>query len=271
MRSALLIQWLRVIRDDPLRAPTFKRYVLAVALCQVGWLSLLVVPDIWPITWLVLVPIELLIPLWAQRAGRIEFHNEHLAERYGLFMIIVLGESVLAASLAIQTVIGGDPLTLELWSVIGGGLLIVYSMWWIYFDRPEEHLLESLRAAQAWNYQHLLIFGAVAAVGAGLVVAIEEGSGHAHVGWVWAGLTIAVPLVIFLLSLWLLYLTIPTRRRHRAMAPVTAALVVAAAFLPLPVLWIGLILAAEVAFKVYLRMREHTRDEPAASAVPSPY
>ncbi len=36
-------------------------------------------------------------------------------------MIIVLGESILAASLAIQFIVGADGVTLALWAVIAGG------------------------------------------------------------------------------------------------------------------------------------------------------
>ena len=67
-----------------------------------GWLSLLVVPASWPIVWVICASAELLVPVWAERAERTTYHPEHIAERFGLFMIIVLGESVLAASLAIQ-------------------------------------------------------------------------------------------------------------------------------------------------------------------------
>ena len=143
MRIALVTQWIRVSRDDPPRREAARRYAIGVTACQLGWLSLLLVPSVWPVAWLLLVPAELLVPVWAERAERTTFHPEHIAERYGLFMIIVLGESVLAASLAIQTVIGGDGLTWQLVGVIVGSLLIVYSMWWIYFARPEEHLLDS--------------------------------------------------------------------------------------------------------------------------------
>jgi low temperature requirement protein LtrA len=260
MRSALVGQWIRVANDDPVRSETARRFAIGVTLCQIGWLSIVVFPDVWPIAWLILTPAELLVPAWAQRAGRIPFHPEHITERYGLFMIIVLGESVLAASLAIQSVLGVDSVSLDLVGVIVGGLLIVYSMWWIYFDRPEERLLDSPRSAQAWNYLHLLVFAAVAAVGAGLVVAIEEASGHAHLGWTTVGLSVAVPLCLYLTGLWLLYLRMPMGRLHRAIVPLAAALVLAGAFAPAPVLVIGLVLATEVSLKVWLRIREHRRE-----------
>lgn len=104
------------------------------------------------------------MPVWAETASPTTWHPEHVSERYGLFMIIVLGESVLAASLAIQSVASAG-LTSELIAIIVGGHLILFSMWWVYFDRPDERLLSSTRTAVFWGYMHLPIFAAVAAGG----------------------------------------------------------------------------------------------------------
>lgn len=267
MRIALVTQWLRVARDDVARRRTARRFAIGVTACQLGWLSLLVAPQLWPVAWLVLVPAELVVPAWAERAEATTFHHEHIAERYGLFMIIVLGESVLAASLAIQTVINGGGLTSELVGVIAGSLLIVYAMWWIYFDRPEEHLLDSIPTAIAWSYAHLPVFAAVAAVGSGLVVAIEEASGHAHLGWVGVGTTIAIPLSIYLITLWAIYLRLLRDRFHKLVVPITVVVLIGAVFTPAPVLAIGIVLAAMVATKAAMRLREHRALE-APMAVP---
>jgi low temperature requirement protein LtrA len=261
MRIALVTQWIRVSIDDAPRRETARRFAIGVTVCQIGWLSLLVAPQLWPLAWGVLLPVELLIPAWAERAARTTFHREHIAERYGLFMIIVLGESVLAASLAIQGALGAGAVTVELVTVIVGSILIVYSMWWIYFDRPEEHLLDSVATAIAWSYLHLPIFAAVAAVGAGLVVAIEETSGHAHLGWVAVGTAVGAPIVVYLLSLWALYVRVLRDRFHRLVVPVTVALVIGAIFTPAPVLAIGLVLVGMVAAKVALHVRDASRTE----------
>jgi low temperature requirement protein LtrA len=259
MRLALVTQWLRVARDDPPRRRAALRFAVGITACQVGWCTLIFAPDLWPLVWAVVMPIELLIPYWAERAARTTYHAEHIAERYGLFMIIVLGESVLAASLAIQTVLAGEGLTPEILTVILGSLLIVYSMWWIYFDRPEEHLLDDLPTAIAWSYLHMPIFAAVAAVGAGLVVAIEEASGHAHLGWTAVGLAVSVPLAVYLLTLWAIYLRVLADRFHQLTVPITAVLILGAAFTPAPVLAIGLLLTVMVAVKVALRLRDDRR------------
>ena len=46
---------------------------------------------------------ELAVPVWAERTATTTWHPHHIAERYGLFTLIVLGESVAAATLAIKS------------------------------------------------------------------------------------------------------------------------------------------------------------------------
>jgi len=256
MRVVLVTQWIRVAIHDAPRRKTALRYAIAVTVCQIGWVSLLAAPQLWPLAWAILLPMDLLTPVWAERAGQTRFHPEHITERYGLFMIIVLGESVLAASLAIQQILSAGGVTFELIAVIIGCLLIVYSMWWIYFDRPEEHMLDSLATAIAWSYLHLPIFAAVAAVGAGLVVAIEETSGHAHLEATTVGMAVGAPIVVYLLSLWALYLPLLRGRFHQLILPLAIALVIGAIFTPAPVLAIGVVLVGLVAIKVALRVRD---------------
>jgi rhodanese-related sulfurtransferase len=64
-------------------------------------------------------------------------------------MIIVLGEPVLAASLAIQSATSDNELSGELIQINVGGLLIIHSIWWIYFDRPQDRLLTSKRSSSS--------------------------------------------------------------------------------------------------------------------------
>ena len=138
-------------------------------------------------------------------------------------------------------------------------------MWWIYFDRPDEHLLDSVPTAIAWTYLHLPLLAAVAAVGAGLVVAIEETSGHAHLGWVVVGTAVAAPIVVYLLSLWALYVRALGDPFHQLVLPVTIALISGAVFTPAPVLAIGLVLVGVVAVKTALHVRAAARTGARAS------
>jgi low temperature requirement protein LtrA len=255
MRIALVTQWLRVIRDDPPHRAAAIRYAIGVTACQLGWLVAAFLVPQWGLSaWFVLASAELLVPVWAEHASRTSWHPEHIAERYGLFMIIVLGEAVMAASLAIRAVTDGEAtLTAQLLTVIVGGLLVVFSAWWVYFDRPEEHLLDSLGTAFSWNYLHLPIFAAVGAVGAGLAVAVEEAGGTSAISVSTAGLAVAIPIAVYIMGVWALYLPVRTSWLYRAVHPIGALLVLAAALTPIPVLAIGLTMTGMAATKAWLR------------------
>jgi low temperature requirement protein LtrA len=149
--------------------------------------------------------IELLIPVWAEFASPTTWYADHIRERYGLFTIIVLGESILATSMAIQSVINEGALNGKLISVILGGLLIVYSMWWLYFYQPADYLMTSLRHMFIWSYSHLLIFGATAAVGAGVAVVIDQVTHHVEISATGAGLAVALPVAIYVFCLWVVH------------------------------------------------------------------
>ncbi len=108
------------------------------------------------------------------RVGRTSWHPFHIAERYALFTIIVLGESLLAASRGVKIALDTRSTFGELGYVVSGGLLIVFSMRWVYFDMPagrivdqaREAFAERLTGAFAWGDGHYLVF-ASAATGAG--------------------------------------------------------------------------------------------------------
>ena len=258
MRLALVSQWIRVARGDGPRRRTARRFAIGVTAAQIGWtVAALTLP---PSIWLAVVPlgavIELLVPVWAESAGPTPWHPEHIAERYGLFTIIVLGESVLAASLAIESARNNGGLSSELLAIIVGGLLILFSMWWVYFDRPADRLLSSTRNAFVWGYGHLPIFASVAALGAGLAVAVDGTAGRSELGPTATGAAVAIPVTVFLLSMSLLYRTAHAAGfRRLALSVVVAVLVLAASWSPSPVLLVGLLVSGLVVVKVSMRLR----------------
>ena len=203
MRLALVTQWLRVYRDDPPRRPGAWRYAGGITAIQIAWVVLILSSPSWFLAgFLALFLVELAIPVWAERAARTPYHPEHISERYGLFTIIVLGEAMLSASLAVRF-IADDGLSPELVGVLFGGMLIVFTMWWLYFERPPGSVLGSLRRGFAWGYGHLPVWAAAAAVGSGLAVAIEQASENGMLDAAQAGYVVAVPVAIYLLGLWL--------------------------------------------------------------------
>jgi low temperature requirement protein LtrA len=257
MRLVLVTQWIRVSRDDPPRRRTARRFALGVTACQVGWIAALALPPGW---WVGVASLgviaELLVPVWAESAGPTPWHPGHIAERYGLFTIIVLGESVLAASLALQSARSEAGLTAELLAIIGGGLLILFSMWWLYFDFPTDRLLSSTRTAFVWGYGHLPVFASAAALGAGLAVAVDGAAGHSALSPSGTGAAVAIPVAIFLLSMWLLHKESRQGLVRRLAVPVVLLLVLGASFSPSPVLVVGLLMAGLVAVKITQRVRQ---------------
>src|SRR3954454_582694 len=106
MRAAMIAQWLRAARADPIQRTTARRYAAGTTAVQVGWLLRLLLPGGWGIVgFFVLVGAELLVPMFAERGSMTTWHPHHIAERYGLFVIIVLGECVQAATTAVQAAV----------------------------------------------------------------------------------------------------------------------------------------------------------------------
>src|SRR5262249_11546075 len=98
MRISLSGQWLRVPFTDPPSRATALRFATGIVTCMLGWATL----PLWPksavlVVFVVLALAELAVPLWAERARPTPWHPGHIAERYGLFVIIVLGETILSA------------------------------------------------------------------------------------------------------------------------------------------------------------------------------
>ncbi len=138
---------------------------------------------------------EVTVPILAERAGPMTpWHPEHIAERYGEFTLIVLGESVLATMVAAKA----NELS---WSTAGAGvgaMLLLFGVWWAYFDTPGGgRMVLNERTTWLWGYGHLPIFASVAALGAGLSVAAEVMVHEGHLSAPGAAFAVAVPLAVF--------------------------------------------------------------------------
>jgi low temperature requirement protein LtrA len=248
MRLALVGQWLRAAASDPDHRTTALRYALGVSLVQIGWVTMMAAPAWWIPGFLILAACELAVPVWAERARMTTWHRHHIAERYGLFTLIVLGESILSATMATQVAFGLGHGIAALVPIAIGGLLIAFVMWWVYFDWPADDLLTSLDKAVVWGYGHYFVFASAAAVGAGLAVAVAQATHEASISAVTAGYAVAWPVAIFLMSLWVLH-DRPEYRRTRGFGPAVAILVLLTPFTGQAVPLIGALLALMVVIK----------------------
>lgn len=226
MRLALVAQWLRAAAADEAHRAACLRYAGGVFVVQLGWVARLATPEAWGTpTFVVLVVAELLVPVVAERPGMTPWHPHHIAERYGLFTIIVLGESVLAATVAVQSAIKEGAVSLELVLTSVAGLGLLFSLWWLYFLHAAGEGLEEHRDRSfAWGYGHYAVFAALAAVGAGLEVAAEGLVHPIEATPTAVSLATGVPVSAAVVAIWAVH-----RRLHaeHRLGPVTV--VVAAA------------------------------------------
>jgi low temperature requirement protein LtrA len=101
--------------------------------------------------------------------------TDALIERFGLLVIIVLGETLtgVVAGLAREHV---DALTLSVGLV---AVVVGFGAWWTYFDfAGHRHPRPGQTATVQWMLSHLPITGAIAAMGAAMVSLVA----HAHDG-----------------------------------------------------------------------------------------
>ncbi|MEU2059784.1 low temperature requirement protein A [Streptomyces sp. NPDC013455] len=263
MRLAMAAQWLRAARSaSGAERTTALRYAGGVLLCQIGWLGLVVLPEpARPWVFLVMAIAELSVPLYAEKDRETPWHPHHIAERYGLFTIIVLGETIAAATVAVKSAADEHGAPAELLPIAAGGLLLVFSAWWIYFVVPIHGHLRSSGRAFVWGYGHYLVFASAAAIGAGLEVAVEQAVGTAHISTLSASAAVTLPTALYLLTVWALH------SRHfkvglaqQLVLPVTALLVICCTFLgDWAVPAAGLVCSAAVATGVTLTHRTATR------------
>jgi low temperature requirement protein LtrA len=100
----------------------------------------------------------------------------HFAERYGLFIIICLGESIIAIGVGAED----HALDAELIGAVALASLVTIGLWWAYFDRvagaAEERLTTHedpvLAAADAYSYLHLLLVAGIIVTAIGLKTAV---------------------------------------------------------------------------------------------------
>ena len=178
MRLGLVAQWLRVAVDDPASRGLALRHAIGITIAQAAWVLWLGLDATSLLFFAGLVVLELAIPRWAERKRPGSWHPHHIAERYGLFTIILLGESVFAASTGVDRALAAGGVSAPLVAVAVSALALVFALWWLYFLQPAGDGLASHRdRSYLWGYGHYGIFAALAAVGAGLEVAVEH-TGH---------------------------------------------------------------------------------------------
>jgi low temperature requirement protein LtrA len=211
MRVPMIFLWTRAARDDPAHRPAAITYIWTIAVAQVCWAGLAIAAlPIGPTLALftVFIGVEMVGPFLAERRkGGTPWHADHIAERYGLLVIITLGEGIIGTVASINAVVHGDAgWTVEAGVVVFAGVGLIFATWWTYFVIPWARVLSMHRERSLlWGYGHIVVFASLAAIGGGLHVAayyLEHQTTLEPVGTV---LSTAIPFAVYTAALYALY------------------------------------------------------------------
>ncbi len=180
VRVVLLILYARASRHVPEARALARTFLSAFGAAVVIWLVSLAVAQPWNyVLWGVALAIELGTPIPAWRLLRdAPIHPRHIPERFGLLTLIVLGESVCAVVLGASRVswVAGSA------AAAAAGFLMAASLWWIYFDFLDERTVTArgIFGGLTFTYMHYFVVVGLAALGAGVKLAILAGGGDHH-------------------------------------------------------------------------------------------
>lgn len=183
-RGVLLALYARAYKYVPETRPLVKGYLIGFGIGAGLWAISIPTPAPWQYAlWATGFAIELATP-WIMRReqARVPLDVSHLPERFGLFTILVLGESIAAVVSGLTHVGWGFPSTVT--ALLGVG--VAAGLWWMYFDNVEGIVVRRRDAdgrnwrPTTWIYSHLPLAIGVAMVGVGLDHAVI---GAAHGSW----------------------------------------------------------------------------------------
>jgi low temperature requirement protein LtrA len=216
-RVVLLVLYARAAKHVPEARTLARMFLTAFGAAVAIWLLSLAFPRPWNyMLWACALAIELAVPFFSWRQIRdAPIHPQHIPERFGLLTLIVLGESVLAVVLGVSRV------SWETGSAVAAtaGFLVAAALWWIYFEFLDETTIGSrgIVSGLTFTYMHFFVVAGLAALGAGVKMAIlAAGGDHHYDGTAWvlcAGLAMTMfglaviesvaPPVLFDVDFWL--------------------------------------------------------------------
>ena len=180
-RLTLLALYYRVHKHVAETRVLVKGYLVGFGSAAVFWATSMFIPRPAVFTvWAAALFIDLATP-WVMRRQQalIPLDISHLPERFGLFTILVLGESIAAVVAGLGNL--GWAVAPTLTAALGIG--IATAIWWMYFDNAEGSVVRRRDRGgktwrpTAWIYTHFLLAATLAALGVSLEVAVSE-AGH---------------------------------------------------------------------------------------------
>jgi low temperature requirement protein LtrA len=207
-RWLLIVMYWRAYRHVEETRQLVRGYLVGFGAAAVLWTISALVPDTVRIAlWGLALAVDLTTP-WVMRKeqARVPLDVSHLPERFGLFTILVLGESIAAVVMGLGHTDWAIPRTLT--AALGVG--IATALWWLYFDNAKGSIVRRDAAVRrtwrptAWIYTHLPLAAALAASGVAMEIAVAD-SGHGPMAasdrWLLVGSVIVVFCSLALIQL----------------------------------------------------------------------
>jgi low temperature requirement protein LtrA len=206
LRATLVLQYRRAYRHVPGARPIARLYLVGAGVGALLWAVSLVVPR--PVgfgLWAAAVLVEALVPLLATRHSTdVPLHVEHLPERFALFVILVLGESVAGIAHGLYDATWAPSAI----PVAVLSFVLAAALWWSYFDLAgarAKRLLNEVGGERSDRSHDVYVFGqlpltlALATIGAGIELAVvESGAGEVPAG---TRLLLAGGVAVYLVSM----------------------------------------------------------------------
>ena len=198
IRTLMLALYWRAWRAVPAARPLIRLYATGYAAGVAVWLlSLAFDPPVRYVVWAIALTLELSLPPVSTRLHRrIPTSSSHLPERWALFTLIVLGESVVAVAAGTA----GTSWRVDSAAAAVLGFTAVAAVWWLYFDRQASVVLRgSTMSVVVYSYAHIPLLMGLAALSAGVRLLIER-AGEPRLG---AGASVALlgGVVLYVVSL----------------------------------------------------------------------
>lgn len=181
-----VIQWIlywRVYRNVEQTRVLTRGYLIGFGLGATVWVASAFVDGSQRFAlWTIALSLDLATP-WVMRkeGAKVPLDVSHFPERFGLFTILVLGESIAAVALGLSHHEWAVAPTLT--AALGVGLAT--AVWWLYFENTTGFVVRRKSGTKRtwrptiWIYTHLPLAAAMGAMGVALEVAVSEAGDHA--------------------------------------------------------------------------------------------
>jgi low temperature requirement protein LtrA len=186
VRLILIALYVRVYRQLEVARPVAAWLIFMFGLAVVDWLISLAVPVPWKyVFWGVALALEHAAPIRAWRLIRdAPVHPRHIPERFGLLIIIVLGEAVIGVVLG-TTSVSWTPLS---GTTAFAGFVAAAAIWWLYFDFLDATVVtRNVLSGITFVYAHYFVAAGIAALGVGVkltILSAAPGPSYEDIGWI---------------------------------------------------------------------------------------